>query len=189
MERPGLMRSLPIDLAPFSIRREWYRIRLSARVFALAGLVLCGVAAFRAQTLLERLQTLDGESASIVERNDRAAHAARRVHSEPIDAKRAAAVNLAVARLNLPWDDLLDAIEAATPAQIALMSITPEPGRALIRIEAECEGSKQMLDYLGSLSQQPLLGRVTLTRHELVKDGMDSVFRFQVEVQWRRIGS
>jgi Tfp pilus assembly protein PilN len=91
--------------------------------------------------------------------------------------------------LNLPWDDLLDAIEAATPAQIALMSITPEPGRALIRIEAECTGAREMLDYLSSLGRQPLLGRVTLTRHELVKDGMDSVLRFQVEVQWRGTGS
>ena len=183
------MRSLPIDLAPFSVRREWYRIRPSARVLGLAGLLLCGVAAFRAQTLLVHLQTLDGESARIVERIERAAHASQRVHSEPVDVKQAAAVNLAVARLNLPWDNLLDAIEAATPTQIALMSITPEPGRALIRIEAECAGSKDMLDYLGSLGQQPLLGRVTLTRHELVKDGMDSVFRFQVEVQWRGTGS
>jgi hypothetical protein len=107
------------------------------------------------------------------------------VHSEPVDVKQAAAINLAVARLNLPWDNLLDAIEAATSTQIALMSITPEPGRALLRIEAECAGSKEMLDYLDSLGRQPLVGRVTLTRHELVKDGMDSVFYFQVEVQWR----
>jgi Tfp pilus assembly protein PilN len=179
------MRNLPIDLAPFSLRREWYRIRPSARVLALAGLLLCGVAAFRAQGLIVHLQTLDAESTQIVERNDRAARVSQHVHSEPIDVKQAAAVNFAVARLNLPWDNLLNAIEAATPTQIALMSITPEPGRALIRIEAECAGSKDMLDYLASLGQQPLLGRVTLTRHELVKDGMDSVFRFQVEVQWR----
>jgi Tfp pilus assembly protein PilN len=183
------MRRLPIDLAPFSVRREWYRIRPCARVLALAGLLLCGVAAFRAQTLIVRLQTLDGESARIVERNERAAHASQRLYSEPIDVKQAAAVNLAVARLNLPWDNLLDAIEAATPAQIALMSITPEPDRALIRIEAECAGSKDMLDYLDSLGRQPLLGRITLTRHELVKDDIGSVFRFQVEVQWRGTGS
>lgn len=179
------MRSLPIDLAPFSMRREWHRIRPSMRVLALVGVLLCGVAVFRAQTLIGRLRTLDGESARIVERNERAMHASSRVRSEPVDVKQAGAVNLAIARLNLPWDNLLDAIEAATPTQIALMSITPEPGRALIRIEAECEGSKEMLDYLDSLGRQPLLGRVTLTRHERVKDGMDSVFRFQVEVEWR----
>ncbi|MBI0326722.1 pilus assembly protein [Burkholderia plantarii] len=179
------MRSLPIDLAPFSVRREWHRIRPYARVLALAGLVLCGVAAFRAQTLIVRLQALDGEAARIAERNERALHAPQRPRSEPIDARQAAAVNLAVARLNLPWDDLLDAIEAATSSKIALMSITPEPARALIRIEAECAGSPDMLDYLGALARQPLVGRVTLTRHELVKDGMDGVLRFQVEVQWR----
>ncbi|BCG02465.1 hypothetical protein PPGU19_070330 (plasmid) [Paraburkholderia sp. PGU19] len=179
------MRSLPIDLAPFSMRREWYRIRSSVRVLALVGVLLCGVGAYRAQTLLVHLHALERESTRIVDRNERATHASQRVHSEPVDLKQAAAVNLAVARLNLPWDNLLDAIEAATPTQIALMSITPEPGRALIRIEAECTGSKDMLDYLGSLGRQPMLGRVTLTRHELVKDGMDSVLRFQVEVQWR----
>ncbi|MBN3759281.1 pilus assembly protein [Burkholderia sp. Ac-20365] len=179
------MRRLSIELAPFSMRREWYRIRPSVRLLALAGALLCTVGAYRAQTVLVHLHALERESTQIVDRNERAAHASQRVHSEPIDVKQAAAVNLAVARLNLPWDNLLDAVEAATPTQIALMSITPEPGRALIRIEAECASSKDMLDYLSSLGRQPILGRVTLTRHELVKDGMDNVLRFQVEVQWR----
>lgn len=183
------MRSLPIDLAPFSLRREWHRIRPSARLLALVGLLLCGVAAWRAQTLIVRLQALDAQTTRIVERNERILRAAQRVHREPVDIKQAAAVNLAVARLNLPWDALLDSIEAATPAQIALMTITPEPARALIRIEAECAGSQDLLDYLAALGRQPLLGRVTLTRHELVKDGMDPVLRFQVEVQWRGSGS
>jgi Tfp pilus assembly protein PilN len=183
------MRSLSIDLAPFSVRREWHRIRPFARVLALIGLLLCGVAAWRAQTLLVRLQALDAQTARIVERNDRIVRAAQRVSREPLDAKQAAAVNLAVARLNLPWDALLDAIEAATPAQIALMSITPAPARALLRIEAECEDAQGMLDYLAALGRQPMLGRVTLTRHELVKDGMDKVLRFQIEVQWREGGA
>ncbi|GAB7536263.1 PilN domain-containing protein [Burkholderia sp. 3C] len=183
------MRSLSIDLAPFSVRREWHRIRPFARVLALIGLLLCGVAAWRAQTLLVRLQALDAQTARIVERNDRIVRAAQRVSREPVDAKQAAAVNLAIARLNLPWDALLDAIEAATPSQIALMSITPEPAGALLRIEAECEDPQDMLAYLAALGRQPMLGRVTLTRHERVKDGMDTVLRFQIEVQWRGGGA
>jgi Tfp pilus assembly protein PilN len=109
------------------------------------------------------------------------------VRGEPVDTKQGAAVNAAVARLNLPWDALLDAVEAATPSQVVLLSITPEPGRALIRIEAECGDSKGMIDYLTSLGRQPLFGAVNLVKHELSKDGQDSVIRFGIEMHWREI--
>jgi Tfp pilus assembly protein PilN len=98
-------------------------------------------------------------------------------------------VNAAVARLNLPWDDILDALEAATPQQVALLSITPEPSRALLKVEAQVATSEAMIDYLKALEKQPLVGRVYLVKHEHVRDGADSVIRFQIEAQWRRTES
>lgn len=190
--RGGTMKRLHLDLAPFSLRREWYRLGPAPRAFALSALLLCVVAGFRAQKLLMRLDVLDGQLTRLEARADHA-RSATTVRTEPIDAKQAAAVNAAVARLNLPWNDILDAVEAATPSHIAVLSITPEPGRALIRIEAEAssgEGSSQdMIDYLEALEQQPLFARVDLVKHELAKDGMDSVIRFSIEAQWRETGA
>jgi Tfp pilus assembly protein PilN len=186
------MKRLNLDLAPFSLRREWYRIGPASRALALMGLLLCAVAGFRAQKLLVRLDVLDGQLARLEARAEHA-RSSTTLGRETIDPKQAAAVNAAVARLNLPWNDILDAVEAATPSQVAVLSITPEPGRALIRIEAEAnsgQGSSQhMIDYLKALERQPLFAGVNLVKYELAKDGMDSVIRFSIEAKWREAGA
>jgi Tfp pilus assembly protein PilN len=180
------MKRLHIDLAPTSARRLLYRTHPVVRWLALAGLLLCFVAGLQAQKLLARLDTLEREAVHIAERTAQAERVRVSVARAPIDAKQAVAVNAAIARLNLPWDDILDALEAATPQQIALLSITPDASRALLRIEAESTSSEQMIGYLTALQQQPLFGRVDLVRNELAKDRTDGVLRFQIEAQWRR---
>jgi Tfp pilus assembly protein PilN len=179
------MKPLHIELAPFSLRRALHRMHLAARLLCVAGLLLCVLAGFRAQKLLVKLDSLDQQAAHLTARAEQTARASSRVTSEPVEAKQGAAVNAAVGRLNLPWGEILDALEAATPQQVALLSITPEPGRALLRIEAECSGSKDMIAYLEVLEQQPLFEHVDLVRHELARDGADGVIRFQIEAQWR----
>jgi Tfp pilus assembly protein PilN len=183
------MKRLHLDLAPFSIRRELHRIRPAARALALAALLSCMLAVFQAHKLLARLDTLDQQTARLDARAERLARLSMAVKSEPIDAKQGEAVNTAVARLNLPWNDILDALEAATPSQVAVLSITPETGRGLIRIEAESSGSKDIIDYLNALEQQPLFVHVNLIEHELAKDGTDGVMRFAIEAQWREAKS
>jgi Tfp pilus assembly protein PilN len=181
------MKRLHIDLAPSGARRLLYRTHPLLRWLALAALVLCVVAGLRAQKLLTRLDSLEREAAHIAERAAQAARVRVSVARAPIDAKQAVAVNAAIARLNLPWDDILDALEAATPHQVALLSITPDASRALLRIEAESSNSEQMIGYLTALQQQPLFGRVDLVRNELARDRSDGVLRFQIEAQWRRV--
>jgi hypothetical protein len=183
------MKRLHIDLAPFSWRRALHRTRPVVRVLALAALLSCAFSGYRAYGLLANLDSLEREAARLAARAERSARGAATRASAPIDVKQAAAVNAAVARLNLPWGEMLDAVEAATPAPIALLSITPEPARALLKLEAECGDSKDMIDYLKQLEQQPVFERVTLVRHERTKDGMDGVIRFQIEAQWRRAAS
>lgn len=145
------MKRLHLDLAPFSLRRQLYRLHPAARLLALTGLVLCAMAGFRAQKLLTHLDALDSQAARFAARAEQSVRASMKVTGEPIEAKQAAAVNAAVARLNLPWDGILNALEAATPDTVAVLSITPEPGRALLRIEAQCSGSRDMIDYLKGL--------------------------------------
>ncbi|MFM0068940.1 PilN domain-containing protein [Paraburkholderia aspalathi] len=183
------MKHLHLDLAPVSWRRHLHRMRPAARVLSLAALLLCVVAGFHAHKLLARLDSLDSQAARLAARAEQSAHASMTVSSAPIDPKQRVAVNAAVARLNLPWSDILNAVEAATPSQVALLSIAPEAGRELLRIEAESSGSESMIEYLKALERQPSFGRVNLVKHELAKDGMDGVTRFQIEAQWRGAGS
>jgi Tfp pilus assembly protein PilN len=183
------MKRLQIDLARFSWRRQLYRIRPSARWLAMAGLLCCVLAGVRAHKLFGRLESLDEQAARFAARAAAAARSSETVASAPIDAKQATAVNAAVARLNLPWDDILNALEAATPRQVAVLSITPEASSALIRIEAEGNSSEDMIEYLKALGRQPLFARVYLVKHELTRDGTDGVFRFQLEAAWRGTGS
>lgn len=183
------MKPLHLDLAPFSMQRQLYRTHPIARWLVVAGLVSCVLAGYRAHKLFDRLDSLDRQSAHLAARAAQSARAHVKVTSAPVDAKQGAAVNAAVARLNQPWANILDAVEAATPPQVALLSIAPEPNRALLRIEAEGSNSHDMLDYLTALEQQPLFGRVYLVKHEVTRDGTDSVIRFLIEAQWRRTGS
>ncbi|MCX4176509.1 MULTISPECIES: PilN domain-containing protein [Paraburkholderia] len=183
------MKRLHIDLAPFSVRRPLYRMHPAARWLALAGLLLCVLAGLRAQKQLTRLHSLDREAMHLAARAAESARSLVRVSNEPVDAKQASAINAAVGRLNLPWDDILNAVEAATPHEVALLSITPEPARALLKIEAEGSSSDAMIAYLKALEQQALFGRVYLVRNERARDQADGVIRFQIEAEWRRSGS
>jgi Tfp pilus assembly protein PilN len=183
------MKRLHIDLAPLSARRQLYRSHPLMRLLALVALIACVIAGLRAHKLLSRLDVLESQQERIASHNAQAARARASVASRPVDAKQGAAVNAAVARLNLPWDDILDAVEAATPPKVALLSVTPDASRALLRIEAEGTGSDAMIGYLKALEQQPLFERVDLVRHEMSKDRMDGVIRFQIEAQWRRSAS
>jgi Tfp pilus assembly protein PilN len=178
------MKSLHIDFAPFTVRRQLHRIHPAARWLALAALLLCVLAGFRAQKLLVRLDSLDAQAAHLAARAAESARPVVAVTNEPIDVKQGAAVNAAVARLNLPWDDILNALEAATPARVALLSITPEPSRALLRIDAQGSG-EDMIAYLKALEQQPLIARVYLVKHEIARDSANGIIRFQIEAQWR----
>jgi len=179
------MNHLHIDFAPPSLLRELYRTRPIARWLAVAVVMSCIVVGFRAHELLGRLETLDRQAASFAARSGARARQSTALLQTPIDVKQAAAINAAVARLNLPWADILDALEAATPEPVSVLSVRPDPRSAQIKIEAQSSHAEDMIGYLAALEQQPSIGHVYLTKHERVHDGFGEVIRFEIEVQWR----
>ncbi|RDU98402.1 PilN domain-containing protein [Trinickia dinghuensis] len=183
------MKPISIDFAPFSVQREWHRVHPVARWLAVAGLLLCLLAGVRVQKLFHRLDSLDSEAARLAARAARLDRRSAAVTSAPIDAKRGEAVNSAVARLNLPWSDILDTLEAATPQQVSLLSVTPDTSGAQLKIEAESVSAEAMIGYIKALELQPRISSVYLMKHERVHDGFVDVIRFQIEAQWRRAES
>jgi hypothetical protein len=94
---------------------------------------------------------------------------------------QAQAINTAIAQLNLPWRDLFDAVQQATPADIALVSLEPDASRRWIRITGEARTLDDVAGYQRRLGRVGLFKRAVLLLHERQEAG---VVRFAVEARW-----
>lgn len=109
------------------------------------------------------------------------------VKAAVIPEARALMVNAAIQQLNLPWSDVFDAIEAATPHTIALVSIEPDAKKQLIKGTAEAIGSDDMIAYIEQLKRQPLFVSVVLTKHEVNQQDQYKPYRFEFTAQWKEV--
>ncbi|MFJ2988653.1 PilN domain-containing protein [Collimonas sp. NPDC087041] len=148
------------------------------------GLMLCAGATVMTVRLTRQQHLLAEQVQSTLAQMD------RRTAERPVQPKivvseaQATAVNTAVRQLNLPWRDLFDAIEGATPTSIALLSLEPDAKRQLIKGLAEAKNSDDMVDYIAQLKQQKLFTEVALNRHEMNDKDVNHPLRFQFQAQW-----
>lgn len=105
---------------------------------------------------------------------------------KPILEQQANAINLAIDGLNLPWSDLFDAIEAATPPNIALLYIEPDTKKYFIKIQAEAATSNAMIAYVEKLKRQPVFSNVFISKHEIYEPDPQKPLRFSIEVSWNK---
>ena len=150
---------------------------------AVLGLVLFAWAVFTASTVADQLTALD----------ETAQRSKKSVHTGPalaapalvIPEARALMINAAIARLNIPWSDVFDAIEAATPGSIALISLEPDVKKQVVKGSAEALTSDGMIAYIELLKQQPLFVNVILIKHEVSLQDPYKPLRFEFEAQWQ----
>jgi Tfp pilus assembly protein PilN len=180
------MKTLPIDFAPPSWRRRL--LQASWRIWLI---FLCGAAALAAagvtgNRLLEARRVEAVEAQTIAAK--RQAQASQRPAPQKIviSEAQATAVNTATAQLNLPWRDLLDALEAATPPEIALLAIEPDGKKQVVNGVAEAKDSNGMVAYVEQLKKQAFFSDVLLTRHETNDQDANKPIRFQFEAHWGR---
>lgn len=173
------MSRLHIDFAP-------PRPHLAPWVFV-AVVVLLGWAAalfFRHQALSQSL----AETRAQIGRINAAAAAARDevvVAPEPAVApERATAINAAIRGLNVPWIDLLAALEKARPPSVALLQLEPKANRATLHIVAEGDSAEELLGYAEALTHLPPFRRYTPIRQEEVVAGGRSRLQLSFEVEW-----
>jgi Tfp pilus assembly protein PilN len=177
------MKHLPIDFAPRSPHAVLASVHPAT--WLIGAIALIGIAsAAHKQIDLRRQEHAVALAAARVQAT-LAAHATRKVlPATAIPEPQARSVNTAVAQLNVPWRDLFDAVEAATPSTIALVAVEPNAGKHSIRLTAEAKTSEAMVAYIESLKRQPLFSSVTLTRHEVNAQDANRPFRFQLDAQW-----
>lgn len=174
-----------IDFAPRSWQRTAYRTTLLAYGLTALGLVLCVTAAFAARALLA-VRDVEAEAVQRIQRAEATWESRAAAPKKPtITDAQAVAVNAAVAQLNLPWYELLDALEAATPKSIALIALEPDAQKHHFKGTAESKTSDGMVAYIERLKREPFLSGVLLTKHEINDRDPNKPLRFQFEAAWR----
>jgi Tfp pilus assembly protein PilN len=182
------MRRQSIDFAPASFSRTLERTHPLVLALAAGGLILCLAAGWQAQRGLDHIAAVDEE----IGQTQRDLDSRVRRRGAPVESgvtdEQAASVNAAIRQLNLPWRDVLDAIEAGTPEGIELLTLEPDAKRSVVKIEGETQNSDAMLAYVEQLKQQPFLSGVFLIKHIVDEADGRHVLRFEIEAAWRSAG-
>jgi Tfp pilus assembly protein PilN len=178
------MKMVRIDFAPPSLVRSVFRTPRQA--WAMAGVLAMTaiVLAFAHAGLERRQREIDLLRAQAQVRTQAPAPVAAAVRA-PVPEAQAAAVNAAVLQLNLPWRALHDAVQAGTPASIALLALEPDAKKNQVRITAEARSSDDMIAYVERLQKVDWFSAVTLARHEINEQDPNRPIRFQLDAQWR----
>ena len=99
------------------------------------------------------------------------------------------AVGNVTARLNMPWYQLLDALEQTTPADVALVSIEPDGGSQVVRLVAEAKELDALLVYVKALQSEAFFRDVRPLKHETNEREPQRPVRLSIELRLRSPGS
>lgn len=154
-------------------------------ILLMIGITMSITALHLASDISTKAQYLDEAIQRQMKRSSSASARPQSSKKNLIPEAKAIAVNAAIQQLNLPWSDLLDAMEEATPNKIALISLEPDAKKHVLKVVAEALSSDDMIAYVEQLKKQAIFENVMLTKHELSEQDPQKPFRFQFEAQWR----
>lgn len=183
------MKRTNIDFAPRSLRRALFRVPPRFAAFLFPTAILCFVLVSQLRQYQEEREGLDALQAAIAARSQ--AMRPLPVAAQPtfaVSDAQARAVNDAVMQLNLPWRDLVEAVRAATPGNVALLALEPDAKRRTLRITAEAKNSDDMLAYVARMEEQGWFASSALVRHEIAEQEPNRPLRFQISAQWGTSG-
>jgi len=183
------MKRTHIDFAPRSLRRALFRVPPRFAGFLFPTAILCFVLVSQLRQYQEEREALEALQAAIAARSQ--AVRPLPVAAQPaftVSDAQAQAVNDAVMQLNLPWRDLVEAVRAATPGNVALLALEPDAKRRTLRITAEAKNSDDMLAYLARMEEQGWFASSALVRHEIAEQEPNRPLRFQISAQWGTSG-
>lgn len=125
----------------------------------------------------ERTSFLENERA-LAAMDPRSYKPARKASPEEI-----AAAKETVLRLSMPWDELFQALEAASSDQVALLGIQPDPKAGTVVISGDSKDYLAALTYVMNLGRTGALADVQLVRHEMKRE-QGKVVGFSVSAKW-----
>lgn len=176
------MRRLRIDFATGTAVRfapTWMALMLIA-----AGMLGCGLALPDLVRLAKQQQAFEERLERVRERT-RVLIQQQRQPVATLTADQITAFNRAIRRLNVPWRDLFDTLEQATPQTVALLSLEPHADRSVLKLSAEAATVNDMIDYVQRLKLRPGIESVQLDKHQVdAKDPYHPV-RFSLALRWK----
>ena len=179
------MSRLPIDFAPRTSVTLVYRLPLWAWPLLLLGLLAALSAGLRLWSLNQRTQVMHQTLSDIRQRVDQRTAKPRPAVKVSISPAQASTINKAVQQLNIPWSDVLDALEAATSQKIALFELRPEAATRRLLGVAEARNSDEMIRYIERLKSQPLFSAVLITSHQINEQDRHKPMRFEFSATWK----
>jgi hypothetical protein len=130
---------------------------------------------------LERIETDIRAATGAAERRRAAsARAAPQMPEAKINA-----INNAIARLNVPWNELFAAFEADRPKEVGLLALLPDPRRRVLIVHAETLTARAMVDFVDRMRATPAFTEAVLVKHERREQDAGQPYRFAVEVHWK----
>jgi Tfp pilus assembly protein PilN len=178
------MTPIRIDFAPNSLRRMLAKTRPATWLFGCIGLALCLAAAILSFDLRQQQRELGAGLDRVLAQQMEFTARMPVTKKSRIPDLQATAINAAILQLNLPWRDVFDAIEEATPPSIALLTLEPDPKKKVVKVVAEAKSSDDMIDYIRRLKKQEFFNAVVLTKHETNEQDPNKPLRFQFDAQW-----
>ena len=152
------------------------------------ALVLVSAGAAVMWFCMNRWQVIDGLRARARQANrelDTLSHPVR-VAAQPVAPERAKAINTAINELNVPWPEILQALEESRPKDVALLQIEPNTSRARLRIVAEARTSALLEGYVTTLLKHPpFLHFLPSQQEEVAVDGQTRI-RLTFDLDWRQ---
>jgi DNA mismatch repair protein MutH len=177
------MTPLPIDFAPRSPYRLLYRVPFWVWPVLLSGLAITASAGWRLGLLQAKTGDVRQELVAARERIE--APVRRAPVTVPITRAQADAVNNAVRQLNIPWEDLLDALEEASTQNVGLLELRPDAAATKLIGSAEAKTDEDMTGYMRRLKLQPLFTSALLTSHQVNEQDKNRPVRFEFVAVWK----
>lgn len=89
-------------------------------------------------------------------------------------------------QLNIPWEVLLDGLEAAAQDKTTLLFMQPNIRQGEVALGGEAARYADVLAYIERLKAQPGFGQAYLTNHEIAEDVPGKPVRFNILLKWGR---
>jgi Tfp pilus assembly protein PilN len=163
-----------LDRTRIQHRRHW--------VLAVLGLVIglqTGLGAWRYQSAQDALTMLHAQQRQQSEKNTNLSKQTLTAD----DIKVAITAQQMLDSMAVPWDDVLDAIEAARPPTVLVDGIEPRVKDSSVTIHISSPDFAQVSEFIDQLGQQELLHHVMLTS-EAMPDNGSGVLRVVITAQW-----
>lgn len=169
---------IKLDFAARGLRLGWPEV-------VLIGLVVVAVAALAfGYQKLSRALAQDRDEISRLLAAQQASKRETASVLPAVSAERAKAINAAIGQLNVPWGDMLRALDRARPPGVTLLAMEPDAARSTLRIVAEADTSAELFGFAEAVARSaPFRHYAPVKQNQVTALGRPRV-QLSLELQW-----